>query len=104
MRLPACGSTARCRRRSRPARSPASMAFRHMIDFTNRANKLRLPIVSIPILFEIADQRRTEMAIGLLAGIHGHVAAKRVQRLLRDAQRAPVSHGALGAGAGPPGY
>src|SRR6266852_3733971 len=59
----------------------------------------RLPIVSIPILFEIADQRRTEMAIGLLAGIHGHVAAKHVQRLLRDAEGAPVAYCAYSAGA-----
>src|SRR5258708_39847175 len=80
-----------------PAMTPEDW-FKH-----DRNAVSRLAIVRIPILFEIADQRRTEMAIGLLAGIHGHVAAKRVQRLLRDAQRAPVAHGAHGAGAGPPG-
>src|SRR6266446_10540072 len=63
----------------------------------------RLSVLSIPILFEIADQRRTEMAIGLLPGIDGHVAAKRFQRLLRDAEGAPVAHGAHGAGAAPCG-
>src|SRR5712671_2320713 len=38
----------------------------------------RPPILSIPIAFEIADQRRAEMAIGLLSGIHGHVAAEHI--------------------------
>src|SRR5258708_17931455 len=80
-----------------PAMTPEDW-FKH-----DRNAVSRLAIVRIPILFEIADQCRTEMAIGLLAGIHGHVAAKPVQRLLRDAQRAPVAHCTHGAGTAPRG-
>src|SRR5215813_7359868 len=56
------------------------------------------PLRGVPMLFKIRDERRTEMAIGLLATINGHVAAKRVQRLFSDTKRATVARSADHAG------
>src|ERR1700740_3552527 len=39
----------------------------------------------IPVSFQVGDQRRAEMAVGLLAGVHRHVAAKQIERLLAGA-------------------
>src|SRR5665213_2887073 len=43
------------------------------------------------MFFEIGDQRRAEMAIGLLAAIDRHVAAEHIERLLTDTKGAPVA-------------
>ena len=52
---------------------------------------LRLAVLRVPMVFEIGDQRRAEMAIGLLAGIDRHVVAKHIERFLRDADGAAVA-------------
>src|SRR5712691_10758166 len=54
----------------------------------------------IPVSFQVGDQRGAEMAGGLLSGVHRHVAAKEIERLLADAEGAPVAGGAHHAGAG----
>src|SRR5215475_8148346 len=44
-----------------------------------------LALVRAPVLLEVADQRRAVHAGGLLAGVHGQVAAEVVHRLLAEA-------------------
>ena len=66
----------------------------------DRAAALNLALRRVPVLFQIGDQRRAEMAIGLLSGIDRHVAAERVERLFADAEGAPVAGGADHARAG----
>src|SRR6516165_8743138 len=61
---------------------------------------LRLAALRIPVAFEIADQRRAEMTMGLLARVDGKVRAEGVERLLRHAQGAPVARRAHHAGIG----
>src|SRR5215213_11549252 len=61
--------------------------------------RLNLPLLRVPVLFEIADQRGREMAIGLLACVHRHVAAEGVERFFGDAKGAPVARRADHAGA-----
>ena len=46
--------------------------------------------VSIPVLLEVVDERRTQVAVGLLARVRGHVLAEQVERLLADPHRGPV--------------
>ena len=38
----------------------------------------------VPVLFEICDQCRAEMAVGLLTAINRHVAAERIERFFAD--------------------
>src|SRR3954452_24059509 len=52
-----------------------------------------LAVAGIPVLLEVADQRRAEVAERLLARVGGHVGAEEVQRLLARSQRAPVGGG-----------
>src|SRR5213595_2624623 len=59
---------------------------------------LNLPLLRVPVLFQIANQRGREMAVGLLAGIHGHVTAELIERLLCNAKRAAIARGADHAG------
>src|SRR5689334_16814425 len=59
---------------------------------------LHFPLLRVPVLLEIADQRRREMAIGLLARVDGHVAAELIERLLGDTKGAPVPRRAHDAG------
>src|SRR5215468_6562371 len=49
-----------------------------------------LAVLGAPIPFEIGDQRGTEMAIRLLARVHGHIVAKQVERLFPHAKSSPV--------------
>src|SRR3954469_17389879 len=51
-------------------------------------------LVSTPVLLQVADERRAEVADGLLAGVQRHVLAERVERLLADAHRPPVGDAA----------
>src|SRR5271155_5313100 len=57
-----------------------------------------LSILRVPMALEIGNQRGAEMAIGLLAAVDCHVAAKQIQRLLADADSPPVAHGAHDSG------
>jgi hypothetical protein len=52
------------------------------------------------MLLEIGDQRRAEMAVGLLAGIERTVLAEQVERLLAEPEGAAIADGANYAGAG----
>src|SRR6185437_2285151 len=61
-----------------------------------------LSVSCVPVALEIGDQRRGEVAIGLLARIDGGVAPKRIERLLADPDGAAIADGADGAGAGEP--
>src|SRR6185369_9891637 len=56
----------------------------------------------VPVALEIGDQRRAEVAVGLLARVDREVGAERVERLLGDAKRAPVSGRTHHAGTGQP--
>src|SRR5579864_4038635 len=56
----------------------------------------------VPVALEIGDQRRREVAIGLLARVNGGVAPKRIERLLADPDGAAVADGADGPSAGEP--
>src|SRR4051812_19702170 len=55
-------------------------------------------LVGTPVLLQVADQRGAEVAVGLLARVDAHVFAEDVQRLLADAQGAPVGDAADRAG------
>ncbi len=55
---------------------------------------LRRALVGVPIAFQIGDQRRAEMARGLLACIDRHVTAKHIERLLGNAKGSPIAGGA----------
>src|SRR5262249_44385689 len=54
----------------------------------------RLAVLRVPVALEIADQRRAEMAIGLLAGVDLEISAQHVERLLGYAERTAVSRSA----------
>src|SRR3954470_17183703 len=56
----------------------------------------------VPVALEIGNQRRAEVAVGLLARIDREVGAEHVEGLLGDAERAPVSGRAHDAGTGQP--
>src|SRR5215471_14870270 len=56
-----------------------------MLDFSLRG---------VPVLFEICNQCRAEMTVGLLTTIDSHIAAENIERLLADAEGAPVAGGA----------
>src|SRR5689334_5544372 len=61
-------------------------------------------VLRVPVALEVRDQRRAEVAIGLLARIHCAVTAEIVERLLRHPKGAPVADRAHGAGAGQAGH
>src|SRR5260370_8388505 len=67
-----------------------------------RPGTSRLAALRVPIALEICDQRRTEVAIGLLARIDGKIGAEHLERLLRNPERAPVARRADRAGIGEP--
>src|SRR5258708_27605178 len=58
------------------------------------AGRSALAAARVPVPLEIGDQRRAEMAIGLLARIDRHIAAEGVERFLRDAEGAAIAGGA----------
>src|SRR5437588_12821898 len=58
----------------------------------------------IPIAFEVRNQCRAEMAIGLLAGIYRKIRTERLERLLGNAQGAAVSCCAYYSRIGQPGH
>src|SRR4051794_38329989 len=66
---------------------------------TRSTTRSSASLVGTPVLLEVADQRRAEVARGLLAGVDGHVLAEDVERLLPDPERAPVGCPAHRAGA-----
>src|SRR4051794_5367481 len=53
-----------------------------------------LPVLRVPVPFQISDERGAENTIGLVARIGGGVAAEEVERLLRDAKGAAIADGA----------
>jgi hypothetical protein len=59
---------------------------------------LRRASVGVPISLKIRNQRRAEMTRGLFARINRHVAAKHIERFLRDPERAPIAGSADDAG------
>src|SRR5262245_6405013 len=61
-----------------------------------------LAALRVPVALEICDQGGAEVAIGLLARIDGEVGAEHIERLLRDAEGAPVARGAHHARIGQP--
>src|SRR5262245_15087150 len=64
----------------------------------NGAATSRLTRLRVPVTLQVADQRRTEVAIGLLARIDREVRAEHVEWLLSDADRPPVPGRATHAG------
>src|SRR5207249_4024019 len=54
----------------------------------------------IPVPLEVLDQRRAEVAGGLLERVQGEIVTEQIERLLRDAERPPVRASAHDAGAG----
>src|SRR5437764_14505388 len=65
-----------------------------------RCRTLGLTLVGAPVLFQVADEGRAEVAVCLLAGVGGHVRLERRQRLLGHAQRLAVAGRAHDARAG----
>src|SRR5262252_9936895 len=61
-----------------------------------------LAALRVPVTLKICDQGRAEVAVGLLARIDGEIGAEHVERLLRDAEGAPVAGGAHHARTGQP--
>src|SRR3954447_18307085 len=61
-----------------------------------------LAALRVPVALEIGDQRRAEVTVGLLARIDREIGAEHVERLLGDAECAPVSGRAHDARAGQP--
>src|SRR5438046_393044 len=57
-------------------------------------------LMGAPVLLEVADQRRAEVARRLLARVDRHVLAEDVERLLADPQRATVGDAGDRAGGG----
>ena len=49
--------------------------------------------MGVPVLFEVADERRAEVTVRLLAAEGRHVLPEEVERLGADAQGAPVARG-----------
>src|SRR5438552_10906047 len=64
------------------------------------ARRLDFPVLRIPVALEIGDERRTEIAIGLVARIGGAIAAEEIERLLGDAEGTAVGGRTHNAGAG----
>src|SRR4051794_5773523 len=62
-----------------------------------------LAVLRVPVALEVGDQRRAEVAIGLLAGVDGAIAAEIVERLLCHPEGAAVADRADRAGAGEAG-
>src|SRR6187200_106191 len=61
---------------------------------THRADvQSKATLVGVPVLFEVANERRAEVAVRLLAAEGRHVLPKEVERLGADAQGAPVARG-----------
>src|SRR5882672_6774543 len=58
------------------------------------------PRPRVPMALEIGDQRRAEMAIGLLARVDRHIGAKSVERFLGDTKGPAVACGADHPGIG----
>src|SRR5579859_2593480 len=89
--LPPCSGAVHSKRRS----------FKQFVlAFCDSA--LDLSVMRVPLAFEIGDQRRAEMAIGLVARVGGKILAEQVERLLADAQRAAICGGADRARTGQP--
>src|SRR6185437_10745332 len=58
------------------------------------------PAVSVPVLLEVAHERGTEVTVGLLVGVGGHVLAEQLDRLLPNPHRGAVCGGVDQARAG----
>src|SRR5947209_6262023 len=78
------------RTRATVARSRSSCSARSSPRGSDSTRASGGAIVGIPVLLQVSDQRRTEMAVGLLARIHAHVVAEQIERLLPLAQGSSV--------------
>ena len=59
-------------------------------------------VLRVPMVFEIGNQRRAEMAIGLFAEIDREITQEQIDRLLRHPERPPVCDRGDHAGTGQP--
>src|SRR5262245_37515088 len=64
---------------------------RWSVRSSSRGRRSESALTSLPMLLEVAHERRAEVAVRLLAAERRHVPAKRVERLGADAQRTPVA-------------
>ncbi len=77
----------------RAARCEEAVSYTHLDVYKRQ-------LLGVPVALEIGDQGRAEMAVGLLARIDREIGAEHVERLLGDAEGAPVARRADRAGAG----
>src|SRR3954452_17229063 len=68
-------------------RSPSGVGRTRLTVAARRSDR---SLMRAPVLLEVADQRRAEVAPRLLAGVDAHVLPEDLERLLPDPQRAPV--------------
>src|SRR3954464_14275949 len=86
------------------SRDATSIGFRSFLEGAKSAARFddamnsHFPLLRVPVFFQIADQRRGEVAVGLLARVDRHVPAELIEGLLRDTKRAPVAGRAHDAG------
>src|SRR4051794_11990254 len=77
------------------SREAISIGFRSFLLGEKSAARLLMnshfPLLRVPVLLEIGDQRRREVAISLLACVNRHVAPELIERLLRHADGTPVT-------------
>src|SRR6202451_4326710 len=71
--------------------------------FERVARMSGLTIMRVPLALEIGDQRRAEMAIGLVAGVGGKIHSECVECFLADLDGASVARRADRAGTGQAG-
>src|SRR6184192_2631383 len=83
---------------------PKTLSHRHrrLPSLVGSSGKSGLTVLGVPEQLEVGDQRRTEVAVGLLAGIERGVLAEQVERLGGETQRPAIADGADRARAGQP--
>src|SRR5262245_24256391 len=78
---------------------PLELQTRHA-SLPARLSSLDFPLRGVPVLFEICNEGRAEVAIGLLTAIDGHVAPECIEWFFADAKCTPVTRRANDAGTG----
>src|SRR3989442_6075340 len=91
---------ARTTRRTTPTRDLAGAGRTTSPETTDAL--VQPAALRIPVPFEVFDQRRAEVAVGLLERVQGEIAPEQIERLLRNAESAPVRAGADHARTGQP--
>src|SRR5258708_21883601 len=76
------------------ANGPKSVLHGGKAFSPQRQGASRLAALRVPVALEICDQGPPHAAIGLLPRLDGEIGAEHVERLLRDAEGAPVAGGA----------